>query len=404
MPARLLTEKHSLIAPGGIAELGVVEVYQDVLLVYLCWSPDLYQVNNTWFCSAVRNSVPEHLLIRATHVIVYAWPDEFTDIMSLLMLEQRILESFPDQKRLVLYNSTTKNPETFSQILPDSSDTTWIGVNYFAFKCYYLYRYQKFQWSPVSERMLWLVGNPSRFERLVPFYMIMESGLADTYLSYSFKPDYCSSSYQQSWDQKAQEMIVTVSSQEEHLSEHLVNPGPSFDYREWSSRYSRKLDIELGDNQYDGTVHNLDLYNNHCAEFVIESRYDTPWFRTEKTFRAHALGFPVLILGTHYQTRLEQDGYRCFERYLDWDYDYPDYFPYSTEDQNYITETHKMIQAIPKFIHRCKQPHIQEQIRADIEHNKKTLHNHVVSAICKAQQVLPEISDIFYQNVQYNKN
>jgi len=394
-------EKSPLVTTDNSA-LGSYEVYGSVLLIYLCWRPDFHEANQNLFCNTIENNIAD--LDKYTHVIVYAWPDEFCNIESLLMIEQKIKDSFGTKPCIILYNNTSKNPETFSVILEDSDHITWIGIDYFAFRCYYLYRDHQLEWNPISDSVLWLVGNPGKCERLIPFYMLAQSGFAKKYLKYSFNPDYCAQEQTNSWYDRAKNTITSVSREHGALSDHLLKENQNLDYSQWSSKHTHKLDIDLGLNQYDGTVHDLGLYEDQCAEFIVESRYDTPWFRTEKTYRALALGFPLFVLGTHFIKRLQQDGYRTFDRYVDWDYEYPDYFPYFSETQNYITETHKIMNAIPEFIKVCKSPETQQRIREDIEHNRETLEQYVIKNISSAQEVLPHISDIFFQNVHTNKN
>lgn len=404
MPKRPYIQKHELFTPDNKKQLGNVEIYGDVLLIYLCWSTDYYEITKSSFNDAVKHSVPEQQLSAINNVIVYAWPDELCDIDSLLMLESKVTESFGDIPKIILYNNNAKNPETFEYILKNQENLVWLGVNFFAFKCYYLYRRHSLTWNPNMTKVLWLVGNANRVERLIPFYLMAESGLLKRHFTYSFKPDYCSKEIPEDHFKKVSDIFHAASLQHKDLSEFLSESTPDFNYLWWSNLYARDLDIELGNYQYDGTVSDFSLYHQTCAEFVIESRYDIPWFRTEKTYRAYALGFPVLILGTHFQNRLIQDGYRSFEKYLDWDSEYPDWFPYATDDQNHVTETNKMMEAVPKFIERCKRPHIQEQIRADIAHNKQALRDHVIESIKPAEELIPDISEIFYQNIHHNKN
>ncbi len=399
----LLPERHLLTASGGQVDLGVAEVYNDVILIYLCWSQDLHELNSVWLLDALHSCIPKQTLDNATHLLVYAWPDEAVEISSMLMLEEKLCGAFPEIPKIILYNRSAKHPETFDLLLENTQQVTWISVDFFALRCYFLYKDRSFEWNPGPKKMFWMVGNPGKCERIVPFYIMVESGFTEKYLSYSFDPAYASDMYDQCWQLLGTHIIKVIAHSIGYQSPLLAKDFAGFDYAAWAEKNKRSLDVSLGTSQFDGSTDDLIVYNTHCGEIIAETIYEKPWFRTEKTYRSIMLGYPVLFLGTHFAKKMNQDGYRTFEKYVDWDYDYPEHEPFYNDHQSYITETHKLMTGVEQFVVRCKQPEVRAAIRADIKHNREHLCAHVENSLVAAQRLVPNIQDIMCFSAHLNR-
>lgn len=305
------------------------------------------------------------------YVLVFCIIEEHVPYDTVDAVNQAVSEVFSNNLVLTLYNSCTQAQQLISH------RNITMGINYFGAVANHVAD-PDFQWNPECNKAVWLVGKPTKHDRLSLLYYFIDSGFASKYLTYSFNPEYCP------FDLDPYAVGQTIID-----STWYPNKPGSVDYRKWAAAHTNEIgDVKLGKNQYNGVVYDTDIYKSHCCEIVTETFFHQPAFLTEKIHRSIALGFPFFMLGDHMEDYVRSLGYCVFT-------DIMQLPKLQTTGYGYLQASCKKLSRVVKlFCMRCRRPDIQLQVRNNIQHNKDLLQSSLDFTVSQVIKHIPEFAAI----------
>lgn len=230
-----------------------------------------------------------------------------SDVLQMLDDSVVLLGYSPSNVTLVLNNTI--------RIAADSTRFRVIHINFFRMGTYYVKYFtdQKFasEWNP-CDCALFLMGKPYKQHRAPLLYALIQQGIKDHRLDYSFHSD-----------------LAAVTSDE---SKRVFNSVyPEVDYVQFASQYRRvtnphNMISSDGTNFcYSGFPFNHNQYSQTGLSVISETdlthipsvnHYSAAW-NTEKTWRAIANHHPFTLVGCHYlPVMLKNQGYEIWDRFF----------------------------------------------------------------------------------------
>lgn len=271
----------------------------------------------------------------------------------------------------------------------DIANVKFVGINFFAVFMTYHYGALDFLWKP-TEKILLLLGRPYKYNRLPVIYEFWKQNLLDD-LMYSFSPIPFINQEQiesETWQQAGIDI----------LKNNTNDDFSNFDFAQWAHSIARSLDRDLDLNQkqninnFNGTDVDVELYEQTCIEVIPETHYDQPWFATEKTYRALALGFPFVHVGYHFSECLHSLGFRTFESYTNQDFAYD-----NNDSAHHVDLIPKTARGSKDFLQVAQHKH--QQIQQDIQHNRSLVTKIAQQDVYKIQSLYPHhrfVAELFF--------
>lgn len=367
--------QYGLFTPNA-EYLGMCYVIYRTLVVDVAWNPHgtrLYDLH-------LKNSLNSLKITEEfDHVLACCVLEEHVTQETVTKISEIVSSVFSDTLALTIYNTCRE----YRNGSAHGDDSESLGINHFGIITSYTAD-PNFLWNPKHNRSLWLMGKPTKYDRLALLYHLIESGVSPKYLTYSFNPEYCP--FDLDPYSEGQRTLDTIW--------HDTNPG-KVNYREWAARHASEIgDIELSREQYHGALYDLNIYKSHCCEIVTETFFDQPHHLTEKVHRSIALGFPFLMLGDHMEDYMRTLGYQMYSDLVllpRLDPSDPRYLQLSCE---------KMAKQIIQFCESCKDAQFQHRVRDIINHNKSILENQIAKTVDQGSRCIPHFSSILNYKCQ----